>query len=154
MKFITLKLILFCLCLFVMKEVIASGPCTPDILLHDINAFRSSHGLPTLKMDARITAEAEKHTRAMAEHHIALSHDGFNIRYHRLFHQFNHASGIAENVAYHDIDDDRRFVALWFNSPGHRKNILGNYNLTGISVLHDANGRVYSTQIFMRVKNS
>ena len=39
------------------------------------------------------------------------------------------------------------------NSPGHRANILGDYNSIGIGVAKDANGRNYYTQNFAKYAN-
>ncbi len=43
-------------------------------------------------------------------------------------------------------------VKQWLLSPGHRQNIRGNYNLTGIGVARDERGRPYYTQMFVRTK--
>jgi len=38
----------------------------------------------------------------------------------------------------------------WLNSPGHKKNIEGNFTLTGIGYARDHKGNIYFTQIFSR----
>jgi uncharacterized protein YkwD len=38
---------------------------------------------------------------------------------------------------------------MWLNSPGHRKNIEGPYNLTGIAMAKAKDGTMYFTQIFI-----
>jgi uncharacterized protein YkwD len=43
-----------------------------------------------------------------------------------------------------------KVVDGWLHSPGHKKNIEGDYNFTGIGVSKDKNGRIYYTQIFLR----
>ncbi|MGA1825447.1 MAG: CAP domain-containing protein [bacterium] len=46
-------------------------------------------------------------------------------------------------------DPAGRVVERWLNSPGHKKNIEGNYNLTGIGVVQANNLTYYFTQIFV-----
>ena len=59
--------------------------------------------------------------------------------------------GIAENVGYNMgySDPAGRVVERWLNSPGHKKNIEGNYNLTGIGVIQADQVTYYFTQIFV-----
>jgi uncharacterized protein YkwD len=37
----------------------------------------------------------------------------------------------------------------WIKSPGHRKNLVGHFNLCGIGVYKSNSGTVYLTQIFV-----
>jgi len=120
-----------------------------QIILNDINAYRAKHGLTKLKMDAAISREAKNHSQDMAENIIPFGHEGFNKRMQRIFKQFERPYGIAENVAYNYANADK-VVNQWLDSAGHRKNILGSYNLTGIGIAHGKQGRVYVTQIFLR----
>ena len=57
--------------------------------------------------------------------------------------------GAAENLAYGELSAEA-VVKGWINSPGHKKNIEGNYTLTGIGTYQDAKGVIYFTQLFMR----
>jgi uncharacterized protein YkwD len=41
-------------------------------------------------------------------------------------------------------------VQGWLNSPGHLKNIQGDFDLTGIGVVKTAQNRYYFTQLFIR----
>jgi uncharacterized protein YkwD len=117
-------------------------------ILANINAYRAKYRLEPLKINNFISNVALNHSRNMAEDHIPFGHAGFRERTIELFKQFKHARAIAENVAYTDFNA-RSVIKLWLNSPGHRKNIKGNYNLTGIGIASDKNGRVYVTQIFL-----
>lgn len=117
-------------------------------ILADINNYRFKKGLAPLKMNAIICKEAENHSRNMARNTVPFSHVGFNKRSQRLFSQFKQARGIAENVAY-NYSDAKRVVQQWLASSGHRENIEGDYNLTGIGLAWDKNNRVYVTEIFL-----
>lgn len=127
-----------------------STAATPATVLKGINNFRAEQGRSALQLDAYISQIAKEHSQMMAEHKIEFGHGGFSERTHLLYKKFPHAPGMAENVAYADLDNTNPIVHSWLTSSGHRRNILGNFNLTGIGVAHDANGRVYITQIFVK----
>ncbi len=57
----------------------------------------------------------------------------------------------AENVAYGQMSAEE-VVDGWLHSPGHRQNIEGDYNLTGIGVAQNKDGVIYFTQIFVLKK--
>jgi uncharacterized protein YkwD len=141
------RVIIFCLGLWVFQA--HSAPYSAQALLADINAYRAMKGLSQLKMNDVLSREAVVHSNDMVENKIPFGHDGFNQRTHRIFDQFKHTRAIAENVAYTDFGT-KSLVRLWLNSPAHRKNIEGNYNLTGIGIASDNNGRDYATQIFLK----
>lgn len=122
---------------------------SPQTILMAINHYRRQQGLSPLELNFIISEEAKIHSMDMAEKKVPFGHDGFYGRVKRLARQFPHSYGIAENVAY-TYSDDHDVVKLWLNSPGHRKNIEGNYNLTGIGIAHDKTGKIYVTQIFLR----
>jgi len=63
--------------------------------------------------------------------------------------------GMAENVGINDYPPSetvRAAVSGWLGSRGHRKNIEGRYDLTGVGIARDARGVYYYTQIFVRRK--
>jgi len=115
---------------------------------HYVNQYRLKHGLNALKLDARISAEATKHSQDMARHRIPFGHQYFPQRVKHLYAQIKHASGAAENVAY-NYKDAKYLVSEWVKSPGHRRNIQGHYKLTGIGIARDTQGKLYYTQIFV-----
>jgi uncharacterized protein YkwD len=39
-------------------------------------------------------------------------------------------------------------VGLWKNSPGHRRNMLGNFKYIGIGIARDRQGRIFYTEVF------
>lgn len=144
-------LVMFSICLFQSAIAAHADADAQKIILDDINAYRVKHGLSQLKMNDAISIEAKKHSRDMALNVVPFGHELFKERMRRLFGQFKRPRGIAENVAYTSSGRNAdELVKLWLNSPGHRRNIEGNYNLTGIGVVQDKNGSVYATQIFLR----
>lgn len=123
-----------------------------QILVH-INKYRQQHGLSKLTMDNKIVKEAKKHSIDMANHAMPFGHKYFNSRIERLHAQIKNSNAGAENVAY-NYKNAQDVVNNWVKSPGHRRNIEGNYNLTGIGIARDKQGKIYFTQIFLRTGNN
>lgn len=118
-------------------------------ILHYVNQYRAKHLLSPLKMSTPISTEAAQHSRDMANKTMSFGHQGYNGRIKRLYNNFSGCRGGAENVAYYKLDA-KKLVDAWVASPGHRQNIMGNYNLTGIGIAHSKKGWAYYTQIFLR----
>ncbi|KTD62804.1 CAP domain-containing protein [Legionella shakespearei] len=118
------------------------------ILVH-INEYRQKRGLAPLKMDERIVREAKNHSIDMANHTMPFGHKYFKSRIDRLHAQIKNSNAGAENVAY-NYKDAQDVVRNWLRSPGHKRNIDGNYNLTGIGIARDQKGKIYFTQIFLK----
>jgi uncharacterized protein YkwD len=119
------------------------------MILYYVNQYRIKHHLAPFKMSRIISKEAEKHSKNMAKHKIPFGHEGFNGRIKRLYRQVKNCNGGAENVAYYKVDA-KKLVEQWIASPGHRRNIEGPYNVTGIGIAYGKKGWAYYTQIFLR----
>lgn len=119
-----------------------------DILIY-INQFRVQKGLPKLQMNPFLSQEAKQHSADMATHRMAFGHEGFTQRMSHLQKKIQSAQGGAENVAY-NYKTAKIVAEGWINSPGHRRNILGHYNQTGIGIVRDKSGRPYFTQLFLK----
>jgi uncharacterized protein YkwD len=115
-----------------------------------VNHHRRSLGLPPLTEDATITRQARLHSAAMAAGRTPPGHAGFADRVATL-RRVMAARRTAENVAFNQGHRDPAAVAVrgWLASPGHRENIEGPYELTGVGVASNAKGEVYFTQIFV-----
>lgn len=129
-----------------------AGPSTPTATPEQqtharINEYRTSKGLPALVWSDVIAAQARQHSQNMASGATAFGHEGFNDRV-AVIRQTIAWSGAAENVAMAPSVDSA--VQGWLNSPGHRANIEGNYDLTGIGSANGSAGMVYFTQIFVK----
>lgn len=118
------------------------------ILVH-INEYRQKRGLSPLKMDERIVKEAKNHSIDMANHTMPFGHKYFKSRIDRLHAKIKNSNAGAENVAY-NYKDAQDVVKNWLRSPGHKRNIDGNYDLTGIGIARDQKGKIYFTQIFLK----
>lgn len=126
----------------------ADAQMANEILMY-INQYRASHGLSKLTMDPALSEEATIHSREMARHVQPFGHNGFHNRIDRLHRRIPQSSSGAENVAY-NYKTAKIVAEGWLHSPGHRQNIMGHYNITGIGIVRDNQGRPYFTQMFLR----
>jgi uncharacterized protein YkwD len=118
-------------------------------ILYYINQYRNSIGLPALQIINAASEQATQHSIEMANRATPFGHEGFDERIDNIVKKIGFVHASAENVAYGKLTA-KEVVDLWLNSPGHKKNIEGNYALTGIGLAKDAEGLVFYTQIFLR----
>ena len=118
-----------------------------------INAHRKASKLAPFAYDDRVAAIARRHSERMASGRAKLGHDGFEARAEEIS-QFLALAGAAENVSKHRRESDFAEFAVsgWLASPVHRKNIDGDYAITGIGAARSSQGLVYFTQLFVRVR--
>ncbi|HEY9649405.1 MAG TPA: CAP domain-containing protein, partial [Coleofasciculaceae cyanobacterium] len=116
-----------------------------------INQYRQSRNLPPLTLNAQITEQARLHSADMASGRVPFSHNGFDGRVRAIARSISYRSA-AENVAYNQgySNPGEQAVQGWLKSTGHRQNIEGNYDLTGIGITKNAKGEYYFTQIFIK----
>jgi uncharacterized protein YkwD len=117
-------------------------------ILQYVNDDRKDHGLVPLQMNAMESSLALKHSKDMADKKVKFGHDGFNARAKTIQKTLG-STEVGENVASGSMTA-REVVDGWLNSPGHKKNIEGNFTLTGIGWASDKNGNIYFTQIFSK----
>jgi len=113
-----------------------------------INIQRTTHGCPTLQVNAALTTAARNHSTWMSQTGT-FSHTG---RAGSTFITRTKAAGYtkpsAENIAW-GYRTANAVVTGWMNSPGHRKNILNCQSKTvGVGAVYAANGTPYYTQDF------
>ena len=82
---------------------------------------------------------------------IPFGHAGFEQRVEAINRIIPYRTA-AENVAFNKgySNPTQQAIEGWIKSNGHRINIEGQYNLTGIGVVKNAKGEYYFTQIFIR----
>lgn len=120
----------------------------PEQILYYTNKFRESKGLKPLQLDATISAQALNHSKAMAKGNTGFGHEGFEERVANISKVKGRVAGAAENVAYGTLDAEG-VVNGWIKSPGHRKNMLGDYTLIGIGAA-DKGKITFFTQVFIK----
>jgi uncharacterized protein YkwD len=118
-----------------------------------VNLYRMSLDLPPLIIDPVISAQAKAHSEDMAKTGN-MSHDGFRERVDSVAKTITYRSA-AENVATNMgfKEPDVEAIQGWIDSPGHHRNMIGRYNLTGIGVTKNVKGEYYFTQIFIRERS-
>lgn len=123
----------------------AAGVSEEEILYY-VNQHRERIGKPPMRILSAITPECERHSRDMARDG-KLHHDGFDDRIARI-RKHTRMSGAGENVAYGQLNS-KEVVDLWLGSKGHRRNIEGDFELTGIGMATARDGTIFFTQIFI-----
>ena len=144
--------LLLCLCMSMVTvghALPVKKDVSPQEVLMYINEFRAHKGLPILQMNPILSAEAAQHSADMAAHRVAFGHEGFANRMQHVHKKIQTAQDGAENVAY-NYHTAKIVADGWIHSPGHRRNILGHYNQTGIGIVYDKLGRPYYTQLFLK----
>jgi uncharacterized protein YkwD len=157
----TIRRRIFLVLLFLLAAVGCQAPAAADSSVdlkalerevHDrINAHRKASKLPTFSYDDEVAKIARGHSQKMARGKASLGHDGFQSRADEIG-KFLPLSGAAENVSKHQRKSDfaEHAVKGWLASKPHRKNIDGDYDVTGVGVALSKEGVVYFTQLFIR----
>ncbi|GAB9464107.1 Scp-like extracellular protein [Globisporangium polare] len=93
-------------------------------MLNSVNAYRAQNGLVQLRMDSRLHAASAVHSQDQANR-CTMTHDGADgsKAWDRMATQGYSWSTAAENVAAGQTSVDQ-VMTSWWNSPGHRANIL------------------------------
>lgn len=116
--------------------------------LDGTNRYRASHGLAPCRWNEGVARVAAQHAASMASGEAPFSHDGFDAR----VRAFPPGAGLpaGENLALNSGVSNVAQTAVdgWIKSPGHEKNLRGQWNLCGIGSARSANGTWYLTQLF------
>lgn len=130
------------------QSTATSTAAIEDSVHQQINQLRREQGLPALRRDAAMDGQARIHSQNMASGRVPFGHIGFAQRIQATGIPYR---GAAENVAFNGgySDPATKAVQGWRYSSGHWRNIIGNYNLTGIGVAKNSRGHYYFTQLFI-----
>lgn len=111
------------------------------------NQFRMQRGLAPVTWHQAVADAAYGHSVNMGLKKVPFGHTGFKERA-KLFPY----RCVAENVYKCNMRGDTAKLAVdsWIASPGHLKNLVGDYTHCGIGVYQNADGYWYFTQMFMR----
>lgn len=133
------------------KQGVVSLGALERTVYQQVNQYRRSHNLPPLAIDERISQQARLHSQAMANGSVTFSHNGFEQRVQAIGQAIPNR-GTAENVAYNQGYSDPVAQALrgWIASEVHRRNLEGQYTMTGIGVAQNSRGQVFFTQLFVQ----
>lgn len=120
-------------------------------VLLGINAHRASMSLGALQSNDILVEQARQHSKNMADGTVPFSHDGFPDRAAAIGAKIA-VVRVGENVAMNAGYGDPPAIAVqgWLNSPPHKANIEGDFDITGIGVARAKDGAYYFTQIFAK----
>lgn len=130
------------------NEVSTLEPTKLEVDLFDqVNEYRESLNLASLKFDKYTYSEAIRHNKYMISQGKR-SHANFNNRATKIAEKVG-ATLVAENIAdnYTTIE---AVLEAWKESDGHKENLEGNFTHSAISIREDAKGKLYFTQIFFK----
>jgi hypothetical protein len=113
--------------------------------LNQTNASRAQNGLPALQWDDGLANIARSWSAQMSSSQT-LSHNGNLVGQIEQW-VTNQWTRIGENVGYGGSVS--QLHTAFMNSPGHRANIMGDYNRVGIGVVRDGTGTIWVTLDFM-----
>jgi uncharacterized protein YkwD len=111
-------------------------------ILWYVNRYRESKKLRALEMNKTESSIALQHSRNMASGKTPFGHEGLDARAKQIRKKIGHINTAGENVAYGRMSA-KEVVEGWLNSPGHRRNIEGDFTLTGIGCAEDKRGVIY-----------
>lgn len=126
-------------------------------IAREVRSYRAQNGRSPLSWDSSLASAAQAHSMAMGTGAIPLGHHNFDARKAEMSKNMSFVSGMAENVGLLSYGNGdvrslaKQMVRLWAGSPKHKKNMLGDFNITGVGAVRTQGGKVYVTQIFANV---
>jgi len=121
-----------------------------DLELLDLtNKLRYQHKLCPLKWHKDLASTAKRHAEKVAEGSAPFSHQGAPERFRDACggSYINIGENLARSDGYCREDLPGTAVAGWYDSEGHRRNLLGPFDACGIGWAASDSGTIYVTQL-------
>lgn len=119
------------------------------------NAVRKEYNLLPLKQHKELSAIAARHAAAVAEGREPFSHSGAPERFASCSARcINVAENLARSDGFPREDLPRAAVAGWCGSEGHRRNLLGPFDVCGIGWAASDAGTIFITQLLALLDES
>lgn len=139
--------------LTVSAQVASTSVTELELYVHMlVNEHRTAQGLTPFAFSPEISDIARYHSEDMASGRVPGGHAGFDGRAEKIS-KFIPYREFGENVAAinkgGEGGEGAAAVSGWLQSPGHRSNIEGSFDLTGIGIVRDAAGTYFFTQLFV-----
>ncbi|MEO0897997.1 MAG: CAP domain-containing protein [Bacteroidota bacterium] len=118
-----------------------------------VNTYRRALGKNTLQAKNVFNSIAQEHAEDMAAGRSSFSHNGFKKRVKKARAYFPQGLTMGENLYTSNYPVNmqaERCVEGWKDSPGHDKNLRGNFQYTGIGVARSRDGHYFIVQIYMK----
>jgi uncharacterized protein YkwD len=124
-------------------------------LIDLINNERVKFGYARMTEWSVLSDYARGHSQNMAQGKVKFGHGGFEERAEGVKSYAKHTA-FGENVAYcYGVKDPlASAIKGWMNSQGHKDNILGDYDQTGIGIVYSKDGYCYLTQLFAKKRKT
>lgn len=113
------------------------------------NEYRESKHLPPCSWDSEIFKVCVRHSQEMASGKKGFDHSCFRSRISSLPFPTIQSGENLFKTSYNNIIAHQA-VDGWIHSPGHEKNLVGNYTHCGIGTAVSSSGEIFVTQIFVR----
>ncbi len=128
-----------------------------------VNSYRSQHGASALQRHAGLDRLAQEHCEYLREnrgtfklHGKNVSHFGFEARALEARERYQ-MQNVGENVAASTCFGKSAapvMLKLWVGSKDHESNMRQSWTHSGVGVVVDRDGMVFSTQLFSTVSHS
>lgn len=145
-----------------MSATIRPSSSLSEQVFQQVNTYRRSHGAADLERHSGLDSLAQKHCEYLREHRGQysiygknVSHIGFEGRSLIARERYQMLS-FAENVVAANgggSNTASTLVKLWAGSKNHEYNMRSEWTQTGVGVVVDSDGMVFSTQLFATVSN-
>lgn len=132
-------------------------------VLTEVNSYRRSHGASDLQRHAGLDRLAHEHCEYLRQNRGKfglygknVSHFGFEGRALVARERYQ-MMNVSENVAAANTGEKNAaptLVKLWSESKDHEHNMRSAWTHTGVGVVVDSDGTVFSTQLFATVSSS
>ena len=126
------------------RPAVALSPLEHGVLV-DINAFRASHHLSSLRLSPDLTAAAVAHTQEMAVDGYFAHASADGALFWKRIRSFYASTpwsfwSVGENLLWSSPDvDANTALQLWLNSPEHRANLMNpRWREIGVAAVHAA----------------
>lgn len=123
----------------------STGNAVAAAIFRSVNASRASEGLGALTYDSSIESVAYAWSVTMGSGTGMVHNPSFSTQMRGGW------TRVGENIAWASRgypDYAQLFHESWMNSPGHRRNIMGDYTHIGIGIYTAPDGTVWATQNF------
>jgi uncharacterized protein YkwD len=124
------------------RPTVALSPLERGVLV-DVNAFRTSHHLATLRLSTQLTAAALAHTQEMASDGYFAHESADGSAFWKRIQGFYESTpwsfwSVGENLLWSSPDVDASgALQLWLHSPEHRANLMNpRWREIGVAAVH------------------
>ncbi len=128
-----------------------------------VNSYRRNHGAVELERHAGLDPLAQNHCEYLHQNRGKFGIYGKNVSHfgsegrtlvaRERYHMLNSSENVG-SIKSNGKNIVPALVNLWTSSKDHEKNLLSSWTHTGIGVVVDTDGTVFSTEIFATVSNS